>query len=133
MQLTTLLPLHPQTSEGVFTTWCAGWLGLGAATNLDQQHNFCLLVREDSIAGVCSRTLGIFILPFTIFLRICMCMASKVVAPSQGWKPRLSQSFRPVSLKPDGDTVVSAGFLAWRERSNTAIAVSYLPVIVQEA
>lgn len=52
---------------------------------------------------------------------------------AQSWEPRLSQSFRPVYLRLDDDTVVSAGFLAWRELSRSAVVVSCLAVIVQEA
>lgn len=60
-------------------------------------------------------------------------MASKVVMLAQPCKSRLSQSFRPVSLKLGDDTVVSVGFLAWRDLSSSAIVVSCLAVIVQEA
>lgn len=124
----TLLPLHPQPSEGVFTAQCAGWLALGVTTNLEQQHNFPLLVEEDLIAGVCSRTPGIFILPFTLFLRISVCgISSGSAIPVT--ETQLSQSFRPVSLKLDDDFVVSAEFLARRELSSAAIAVSCLAAI----
>lgn len=46
-----------------------------------------------------------------------MCVASKVVMVAQPWKSRLSQSFRAVSLRLDDDTMVSVGFLAWRDLS----------------
>lgn len=62
-----------------------------------------------------------------------MCVTSKVVMLAQPWKSRLSQSFRPVSLKLDDDTVVSVGFLAWRHLSSSAVVVSCLAVVVQEA
>lgn len=62
-----------------------------------------------------------------------MCVASKVVMLAQPCKSRLSQSFRRVSLKLGDDTVVSVGFLAWRDLSSSAIVVSCLAVIVQEA
>lgn len=62
-----------------------------------------------------------------------MCVASKAVMLAQPWKSRLSQSFRPVSLKLDDDTVVSVGFLAQRDLSSSAIAVSCLAVVAQEA
>lgn len=62
-----------------------------------------------------------------------MCVASKVVMLAHPWKSRLSQSFRPVSLKLDDDTVVSIGFLALRDLSSSAIVVSCRAVVVQEA
>lgn len=62
-----------------------------------------------------------------------LCVASKVVMLAQPWKSRLSQSFRPVSLKLDDDTMVSVRFLAQRDLSSSAIVVSCLAVIVQEA
>lgn len=52
---------------------------------------------------------------------------------AQPWKSRLSQSFRPVCVKLDDDTVVSVGFLAWRHLSSSAVVVSCLAVVVQEA